>query len=56
MPGGYEERKYQLPMSFTEAERKRINNAGFSDEFKQQIRVAQTREAAEKALGGKEDV
>jgi hypothetical protein len=56
MPERNNEYVYQPPAKFTEELRQRINNAGFSDEFKQQIKSAQKEqeniEAAEKALGG----
>ena len=38
------EHVYQPPAKFTEELRQRINNAGFSDEFKQQIKSAQKEE------------
>ncbi len=41
MPERYSEYVYQLPAKFTEEVRQRINNAGFSDEFKQQLKSAQ---------------
>ena len=58
MPERNNEYVYQPPAKFTEELRQRINNTGFSDEFKQQIKSAQKQEnieAAEKALGGAED-
>ena len=41
MPERNNEYVYQSPAKFTEELRQRINNAGFSDEFKQQIKSAQ---------------
>ena len=44
MPERNNEYVYQPPAKFTEELRQRINNAGFSDEFKQQIKSAQKEE------------
>jgi hypothetical protein len=44
MPERNNEYVYQPPTKFTEELRQRINNAGFSDEFKQQIKSAQKEE------------
>ena len=44
MPERNNEYVYQPPAKFTEELRQRINNAGFSDEFKQQIKLAQKEE------------
>ena len=44
MPERNNEHVYQPPAKFTEELRQRINNAGFSDEFKQQIKSAQKEE------------
>ena len=47
MPERNNEYVYQPPAKFTEELRQRINNAGFSDEFKQQIKSAQKEEGRE---------
>jgi hypothetical protein len=44
MPERNNEYVYQPPAKFTEELRQKINNAGFSDEFKQQIKSAQKEE------------
>jgi hypothetical protein len=44
MSRGHEEYPYQPQMKYAEELRQRINNAGFSDEFKQQIKSAQKEE------------
>lgn len=41
MSRGHEEYPYQPQMKYAEELRQRINNACFSDEFKQQIKVVQ---------------
>jgi hypothetical protein len=47
MPERNNEYVYQPQVTFTEELRQRINNAGFSDEFKQQIKSAQKQENIE---------
>jgi hypothetical protein len=44
MPERNNEYIYQPPAKFTKELRQRINNVGFSDEFKQQINSAQKEE------------
>ena len=50
MPERNNEYVYQPPAKFTEELRQRINNAGFSDEFKQQIKSAQKEEGRNDSL------